>query len=238
MSRPTFFFHERITVEVNGVRFLKMGELTARIFGVYEGLVYVAPCGAVVRAIAGMVGSKLKDPAVVVLDAGGRYAISLLSGHEGGANDLAVAIGNAMGAEPVITTTTDAVKNVVVGVGCRKGKESDKIVEAINKALSMAGIEIGKVRYIASADVKRDEPGLIEAAKRLNVPLRFISGEEIKTSSRDFAKSDFVEKNVDLPAVAEPAALLAGRRTSLILRKTAFEGITVALARENCSSLE
>ncbi|MBI3580788.1 MAG: cobalamin biosynthesis protein [Nitrospinae bacterium] len=232
------FFHERVTVGANGARFSKMGELTARIFGEYDGLVYVAPCGAVVRATAGMVGSKLKDPAVVVLDAGGRYAISLLSGHEGGANDLAVTIGNATGAEPVITTTADAVKNVVVGVGCRKGKESDKIMEAISKALSMAGVEVGKVRYIASADVKRDEPGLIEAARRLNVPLRFVSGEEIKNSSRDFGKSDFVEKNVDLPAVAEPAALLAGRRTTLILRKTAFEGITVALARENCSSLE
>ena len=125
------FLHERITPEAEGERFSKVAELTARIFGEYEGLVYVAPCGAVVRAIAGRVGSKLTDPAVVVLDVGGRHAISLLSGHEGGANDLAVAVGNAIGAEPVITTTTEAVRNIIVGVGCRKGKA---ILCCINKS--------------------------------------------------------------------------------------------------------
>lgn len=238
-SGASVFIHEKVSVEVpGGERFSKVAELTARIFGEYDGLVYVAPCGAVVRAVAGKAGSKLTDPAVVVLDVGGRYAISLLSGHEGGANALALSISNAIGSEPVITTTTDAVKNIIVGVGCRKGKEADKIVDAINKALSSVGSEIGRVRYIASADVKSGEAGLIEAAQRLNVPLRFISGDEIRGSSREFGRSEFVEKNVDLPAVAEPCALLAGRRTTLILQKTAFDGITVALAKENFSSLE
>jgi cobalt-precorrin 5A hydrolase len=232
------FLHERVTVDMPGERFQKVADLTARIFGEYDGLVYAAPCGAVVRAVAGRAGSKLTDPAVVVLDVGGRYAISLLSGHEGGGNDLAVSISNAIGAEPVITTTSDAVKNIIVGVGCRKGKDADKIMEAINKALQSVGLSIDHVHYIASADVKKGEAGLIEAAHRLNVQLRFIDGDEIRGSTREFGRSEFVEKNVDLPAVAEPCALLAGRRTTLILQKTAFDGITVAVAKENCLSLE
>ena len=50
----------------------------------YDGLVYIAPCGVVVRAIAPFLEHKTKDPAVVVVDVGGRWAVSLLSGHEGG----------------------------------------------------------------------------------------------------------------------------------------------------------
>ncbi len=47
---------------------------------------------------------------MVVVDVGARWAISLLSGHEGGANDLAVAVGNILAAEPVISTTSEALK--------------------------------------------------------------------------------------------------------------------------------
>ena len=232
------FLHENINVDRAGERFAKIANLTDRIFGEYDGLVYIAPCGAVVRAIAGKIGNKATDPAVVVVDAGGRYAISLLSGHEGGANMLAVAVANAIDAEPVISTTTEAVKNIIVGVGCRKGKEAGKIVEAIKTALAMANTDIGKVRYIASADVKSREKGLIEAAQLLDIPLRFISSGEIRSSTMEFGRSEFVEQNVNLPAVAEPSALHAGRRTTLILQKTKLDGITVAIAKESCLSLE
>jgi cobalt-precorrin 5A hydrolase len=232
------FLHGDITEDLAGERFSKIANLTDRIFGEYDGLVYVAPCGAVVRAVAAKVASKFTDPAVLVVDVGGRYVVSLLSGHERGANSLAVSVANAIGGEPVISTTTDAVKNIIVGVGCRKGVEADRIMDAIKAALQAAGVDIAKVRYIASADVKSKETGLIEAAQKLKVSLRFIAGDEIRNSTREFGRSEFVEKNVDLPAVAEPCALLAGRRTTLILQKTAYDGITVALAKENCSSLE
>ena len=158
--------------------------------------------------------------------------VSLLSGHEGGANALAVRIANLIGAEPVITTTTEALKSVIVGVGCRRGARADRIVSAIRSALDEAGVSLDEVRFIASADIKADEAGLLEAAEALDVPIRFIAGEEIRASLRDFARSAFVEKKVNLPAVAEPAALLAGRRTQFICRKKTYQGITVALSRE------
>jgi cobalt-precorrin 5A hydrolase len=175
---------------------------------------------------------------VVVIDVGGRWAVSLVSGHEGGANDLAIAAANVLGAEPVISTTSEAAKNLIVGVGCRRGTPAQTIVEAVGAALAAAGCELAQVRLIASADIKADEPGLIEAAARLGTPLRLIASDEIRESLRPFTRSAFVEEKVDLPAVAEPSALLSGRRTRLILTKQVFHGVTVAIARENCTPSE
>jgi cobalt-precorrin 5A hydrolase len=216
-------------------RFSKIAELTQRLFPLCRNLVYAVPCGVVVRAIAPLVQSKYKDPAVVVLDVGGRWAISLLSGHEGGANDLSIQMANLTGAEPIITTTTEAVKSVIVGVGCRRGTSAKTLVAAIRETLAEEGVAIAEVRYIASADIKSDEAGLIEAGEILGAPLRFIPSTEIRKSTRDFAHSDFVAGKVNLPAVAEPAALLAGRRTSFICRKKIVKGVTIALVREEFS---
>lgn len=84
-----------------------LGGLVARVFHTYDALVFVMACGIAVRSIAPFVQSKTKDPAVVVLDETGRFAISLLSGHIGGANRLAADIAAFTGGVPVITTATD-----------------------------------------------------------------------------------------------------------------------------------
>ncbi len=227
------FLHENVSGDFNGKRFQSITELTAGMFDRYKGLIYVAPCGVIVRAVSPLVKDKHTDPAVVVVDAGGRYAISLLAGHEGGANDLAIDVGNIIGAEPVITTTTEALKPVIVGIGCRRGVKAEAIIDAVDAALIEAGLKRADVRLLASADVKMDEKGLLEAARLLDIPLRFISSEEIRSSGREFTRSDFVKKKVNLPAVAEPAALLAGRRTRLILPKKTIGAVTVAIARES-----
>jgi len=186
-----------------------------------------------VRAIAPLLEHKTKDPAVVVVDVQGRWAVSLLSGHEGGANDLAITVANALSAEPVITTTTEAVKTLIVGVGCRRGTKSEKIKAAIRAALTEVDLEISQVRLLSSAEIKSDEQGLLQAAQELGVPLLFISSGEIRGFAGNFDRSDFVQEKVNLPAVAEPSALIAGRRTRLILKKRTFNGVTVAIAREN-----
>jgi cobalt-precorrin 5A hydrolase len=215
--------------------FTKIAEITATLFPVCRALVYAAPAGVVVRAIAPLIRSKHEDPAVVVLDVGGRWAVSLLAGHEGGANALAVRVANLLGAEPIVTTTTDALKNVIVGIGCRRGTPADRIVAAVRETLTGAGVALGEVRLLASADIKADEAGLLEAAEVLGVPVRFIGAARIRASSREFSHSSVVQEKVNLPAVAEPAALLAGRRTRFICRKKTYNGITIALAREDFS---
>jgi len=227
------FLHEKCRSDHFGERFGQITELTRKIFGEYRGLVFAVPTGVAVRAIAPLIKHKKKDPAVVVLDAAGRFAISLLSGHEGGANDLALAVGNILGAEPVITTTTEALKSVIVGVGCRRGTPARKIQEAVEAALEETGIDKKEVRWLASADIKADEAGIIQAARTLGIPYRLVDSEAIRLSTRPFQHSEFVRQKVNLPAVAEASALLAGRRTRLILPKKIFNGVTVALAREN-----
>lgn len=228
------FLHKDVARRFRGERFETVVALTRLIFGHYRGLVYIMPCGVAVRAIAGILKHKTTDPAVVALDVGGRYAVSLLSGHEGGANALALRVANALAAEPVISTTTEAVRDAIVGIGCRRGARAADIVVAVRQGLRRAKVRPGRVRWLASADIKKDEAGLIAAAAELGFGLRFISSGEIRGTAKAFRHSAFVKGKVKLPAVAEPAALLAGRRTQLILPKKIIRGVTVAVALENC----
>ncbi|WP_329524327.1 precorrin-3B C(17)-methyltransferase [Streptomyces jietaisiensis] len=85
-----------------------VGEAVRRAFGECEQLVCFLATGAVVRLLAPLLGDKRADPGVVCVDEAGRFAVSLVGGHGGGANELARAVGGVLGAEPVVTTATDA----------------------------------------------------------------------------------------------------------------------------------
>ncbi|MDD2580530.1 MAG: cobalt-precorrin 5A hydrolase [Desulfuromonadaceae bacterium] len=82
-------------------------DLIATLWKKYDGFVLIMATGIVVRIIAPLLESKETDPAVVVMDDAGRFAISLLSGHLGGANELAERCAFASGARAVVTTATD-----------------------------------------------------------------------------------------------------------------------------------
>ncbi|MEV8550304.1 precorrin-3B C(17)-methyltransferase [Streptomyces glaucescens] len=86
-----------------------VADAVRRAFAECGQLVCFLATGAVVRLVAPLLGDKATDPGVVCVDEGGRYAVSLVGGHGGGANDLAREVGAVLGAEPVVTTATDAV---------------------------------------------------------------------------------------------------------------------------------
>jgi cobalt-precorrin 5A hydrolase len=233
LSGATLHLHEDAAGPKNARRFPRIVPLARRLFKSGAPLIFVAPCGVAVRAIAPLIKDKRADPPVVVVDAGARWVVSLLSGHEGGANGLAFQVAAILDAEPVVTTATEAEKDIVVGIGCRRGTPAETIVAAIKTALVELGLGVDAVRLVASVDLKKDEAGLIEACVRLDLPLRIVSSKEIRASTRrDYRASARVERLVGLPAVAAPAALLAGRRTELLLQRNAGRGVTIAVARE------
>ena len=213
----------------------QLKDLVAGIFDKekFEGIIFIMALGIVTRMIAPHLKDKYHDPAVVVIDDFARYCISALSGHEGGANNLAIQTANILDAEPVITTATEALKDTIIGIGCRKGIKKEDVLSGIKKALRKTKCPLKRVRYLATIDLKAKEKGLCEAAQALRIPLRIISRMRIKHYQGVYTKSAFVLKKIGIEGVCEPCALLAGKRAKLIVPKMKLNGVTVAIARES-----
>ncbi len=122
----------------------KVGDQVPALFAAFDGIVAIVSLGAVVRLIAPHLRGKETDPAVVVIDEAGQFAIPVLSGHLGGANALAGHLATALGATPVLTTASDARQTLAVDL---LGRELGWTFEATHGEL---------VR--ASAAVVNDEP--------------------------------------------------------------------------------
>lgn len=95
-------------------------EWTGEAFADHQPILFVGACGIAVRAIAPFVQDKLTDSPVLVMDEKGKHIIPLLSGHIGGANELACRLAEATGAEPVLTTATDVNHIFAVDVFAKK----------------------------------------------------------------------------------------------------------------------
>jgi len=193
--------------------------------------IMIAASGIAVRFLEGLAQDKHSDPAVVVLDEAGRFAVSLLAGHEGGANRLAYRVANVTGAIPVITTATEALKPLVVGIGCRKGVTAGQIAAAVKQALG--GRQLNEVREIVTIDLKANEPGLLDFCELHDLPLRVLASATVAARPWVTKASDWVQQNVGLPGVCEPCALIAGARGRLIVPKTALNGVAVAVVEDN-----
>ena len=200
----------------------------------HAAIIGVLASGILVRAIAPWVASKYADPAVVAVDDAGRFAISLLSGHEGGANRLAEKIGEILGAIPVITTGSEAQRRLIVGVGCRRGATTEQILTALDRALTEQGRTREEIYALATIDLKADEPGLRAAAAELGVPLRIVPRSRIHTLQDVLREHTFAENITGVAAVCIPAALLTSPHSELLAPRLALNGVTIALARDTC----
>ena len=310
-----------------------------------NGLLFIGACGIAVRAIAPWVANKLYDSPVLVMDELGTYVIPILSGHVGGANEIAVKIGEMTGAIPVITTATDlnrcfavdifAKKNYlyienkdgiarvsskilrgekvsmaieqlghaisepetleteenktekvetvkagkqaeqdnrftnqieivdfppkqpidviitsqkqdynaslilrpkeyVLGMGCKRDKEPEKIAGYIDQTLTALGISKNQVYAICSIDKKRDEAGFLQWSSLERIPFITYSAEELEDVEGDFEVSQFVKSQVGVDNVCERAALKGcGEGGELVYRKHASDGMTIAVAKRD-----
>ncbi|GGV79144.1 precorrin-3B C(17)-methyltransferase [Streptomyces griseoloalbus] len=266
-----------------------VGDAVRAAFAQCEQLVCFLATGAVVRLVAPLLAGKASDPGVVCVDEGGRFAVSLLGGHGGGANGLARAVAEVLGAEPVVTTATDAVglsgldtlglpaegdvaavsralldgeavalraevawplpplpvtdegrytirltdrltepaerevllrpPTLVVGVGASKGAPVEEVLALVEGALREAGLSAASLAELATVDAKAGEQGIVEAARRLGVPLvTYGAGELARVEVPN--PSDAPLGAVGTPSVAEAAALLGGGELLVPKRKS------------------
>lgn len=284
-----------------------------------HALVFVGACGIAVRAIAPYITDKLHDSPVLVADESGRYVIPILSGHVGGANELAERIAPGIGAAAVITTATDlrgkfaadlfakrnglhivnregiakvsskvlageritvavevghlapdteipeevevipcipeypvdvavtaekkgnamlylAPREYVLGMGCKRGKEAEKVEDFIQKSMAGAGISREEIFALASLDIKKEEPGLLAWSRKAGIPILTFSAEQLRELAGDFHGSAFVEARTGVDNVCERAALKAcGLGGVLISPKYAEDGMTIAIAKREWS---
>ncbi len=129
-------------------------------------------------------------------------------------------------------TTNLEPKKIVVGIGSKRNIKSSNIIKAIKSAIEKLNIPIERIDSIATGEMKRNEEGIVRAASELNIPLEIIPKELLMNFQHsDIQVSDFVLEKFGVPGVSEPSALIAsGEGSSLIFRKTAYNGITIALA--------
>lgn len=317
-----------------------------------DALLFIGACGIAVRAIAPNLTDKLHDVPVLVMDEEGQYVIPILSGHVGGANELARELADLIDARPVITTATDVQKKFavdlfakrnhleimnkdgiakvsakalagrqltiavraqniecyhpkfcevreedfteaenqllqeasmhkhdwevcgvepplrlvpyvkdqqidivvsetpdnknaliwlrpkryVVGMGCRKNKDTEELLDFYMKTLEKAMVEPGEVYALASIDKKRDEPGLLAISERMRIPFFTYTAEELNRVGVCVHSSEFVKAQVGVDNVCERAALAGCEANgTLIYEKQAFDGMTIAIAERNWS---
>ena len=298
-----------------------LNDWAREMFAAMDALIFIGATGIAVRAIAPLVQDKFYDPAVLVMDELGQFCIPLLSGHVGGANELAETISQLTGSQAVITTATDvnhqfavdvfARKNglkiadrelakeisaelltgrkvgfftdflwngtlpkglcegqfrdrniqitintdslkdrsetcsgekdilrlvppvIILGIGCRKGTPAGQIQAAIHQLLKEQNLHPLSIAAVATIDLKKEEPGLLAAAKALQIPVICYSSEELAAVPGDFAESAFVKQITGVGNVCERAALKAARERGgyLVCHITVYDGVTVAAAR-------
>ena len=333
---------------------LPLRPVVSRLFEGFQSLVLFLPVGAAVRLISPLMQHKHHDPAVVCIDDAGRFAVSLLSGHVGGADALARQVASILGATAVITSASH-VKNtlavdllggefgwqlesdsttitrvsaavvngdlvgvyqdagqrswlhsetsgaanlssfpatselisagcsaallisdresvheeagglnsqgipsvvyrprsLVVGMGCRRRVPAEHLEDLFVTSLQAADLSVKSVKCIATADIKRDEEGLIELAGTYGIPLVCYSADDLNgvfegnalaeratdTDDRDSrtdgmpTPSAIAHRLLGVWGVSEPAALLASGADRLLLTRQKTDRATLSVAR-------
>ncbi|MFJ6567310.1 precorrin-3B C(17)-methyltransferase [Streptomyces sp. NPDC091292] len=172
-----------------------VADAVRRAFGECEQVVCCLATGAVVRILAPLLSDKATDPGVVCVDEAGQFAVSLVGGHEGGANALAREVADVLGARPVVTTATDAAG--IPGLDTL-GIPYEGDVAGVSRAL-LDGEPVGLV-----AEVSWPLPAL-----PFTSVLPFTAGEPV-TGAAVVRVTDRLVPSADGEVVLRPPSLVAG----------------------------
>lgn len=124
-----------------------------------------------------------------------------------------------------------ARKPYVLGIGCKKGIRRSQIEGYINSVLSDYRLTLGDIGLVATIDIKKDEPGLIEWCRAHKKKLLTFSAAELMSQEGDFSGSEFVRKTTGTDNVCERAVVAAGCR--IFAKKMSNAGVAVAIGIRN-----
>lgn len=125
-------------------------------------------------------------------------------------------------------------REYVIGVGCKRGKEAEKIADLIQRTLDVTGIQREQIYALASIDRKKDEEALLLWSQKENVPFLTFPAEELQSVTGSIHSSNFVQEQVGVDNVCERAALKAcGDAGTLVFEKHAEDGMTIAIAKRD-----
>lgn len=127
-------------------------------------------------------------------------------------------------------------KEYVIGMGCKKGKEAEKIERFIDKSIQEAGIAKSQIFALVSIDRKKEEKGFLTWSRKENIPFFTFSAEQLQELEGNFSTSAFVKEQVGVDNVCERAALKAcGNGGKIIYNKQKEDGMTIAIAKREWS---
>lgn len=122
---------------------------------------------------------------------------------------------------------------LVLGMGCRRGKSSEEIEAFVTAELKERRIPIEAVAVLATIERKKDEEGLLSFAQKYGMEFAYFTGEQLEAAEGSFTGSGFVKEQVGVDNVCERAAVTAaGTGGRLLVRKTAGNGMTLAVAEK------
>lgn len=147
----------------------KLSNVTEKAMEKSNKIIFISSTGIAVRAIAPFVQTKDKDPGIVVVDLWGKYAISLLSGHLGGGNELTVKVAEILNCEPIITTATDGIGILAPDM---IAKENNLIIDNLKTA-----------KYIAALLVDKKSVGLKDDTNKIKAGIGYEKLDELENDS-------------------------------------------------------
>lgn len=119
-----------------------------------------------------------------------------------------------------------------IGIGCRRDATSSQILAAIYDACHKIGRSVNSIAIISSSIAKQDEIGLLAAVQQIEVPVEFYANDQLQEVIDVYRLdvSKFVQEEIGVGNVCEASALLSARAASLLLPKTVYPKVTVAIA--------
>jgi len=186
-----------------------------------RNFIFIMAAGIVVRTVAPLLKDKRTDPAVVVLDERGRFVISLLSGHIGGANALAQRIADFIGAQAVITTASDVQERVSLDLWAA---ERHLVVEDMKQLTKVSGKIVNGKTVRVFSDLSFDASGIPEEF----TVVKTIGQADVIISSRLFASGALFLR---------PRDLVAGIGCNRGTRKEEIESVVAEVMQEKQLSL-